>query len=157
MLILRSVLSTITVMVITYIDLAQLFPSLVAKFMDTLINLKNTNITISETPIAHALNRNLMIILAANSPLLRMHLYHLNEHLISSLLSATSIKYSLYTTNVLIGAVNHGLYYEKYSYDAAKHEILGACLQLFISRSYFHGQHGFDATDILNVLEVLVL
>ena len=56
----HSDLSTITVIVITCINLVQQSPFLVDKLMDTLVILKNTKITIGRlsdpTEIAHALN-----------------------------------------------------------------------------------------------------
>ncbi len=153
-------LSTITVIVIIYIDLAQQSPSLVDELVDTLVNLKNTKITVGRlsdpTEIAHALNWELDDYLDSELTSVEdASVSPSNEHLITSLISATTMKYSLCNTDVFLGAVNRGLHYERYSYDVAKREVLvlGACLQLSISGSYFRGQHGFDSIDILNVLE----
>jgi hypothetical protein len=65
------------------------------------------------------------------------------------------VKYSLCNPDVFIDAANRGLQYEQFGYDAAKHEVLvlGACLQLSISGSYFRHQHDFDISQVLHALE----
>jgi len=156
-------LSTITVIAVTYIDLAQQAPSLVDKLADTLVKLKETNITVrcggrlgDTTQIARALDWELDEYLGSDLAAVKdASVSPSNEHLTISLLSATTMKYSLCNPDVFIDAVNRGLHYERFDYDVAKHEVLvlGACIQLSISGSYLRSQHDFDAPQVLDALE----
>jgi hypothetical protein len=87
-------LSTITVIVITYIDLAQQAPSLVDKLADTLVSLKETNITVRSggrlgdtTQIARALDSELDEYLGSDLVAVKdASVSPSNEHLTTSLL-----------------------------------------------------------------------
>jgi len=144
-------------------DLAQQAPSLVDKLADTLVKLKETQITVRSggrlgdtTRIARALDWELDEYLGSDLAAVKdASISPSNEHLTISLLSATTMKYSLCNPDVFIDAINRGLHYEQFGYDVAKHEVLvlGACLQLSISGSHFRHQRDFDAPQILDVLE----
>lgn len=161
-------LPTIGDIVVIYLELVQQSPSQIDKLTGTLVNLKSsTEFTIAandrlgkSVPIVTALALNLEL-----NELLSSELAHVkdasvtpsNEHLIASLLSAVAIKYSLCNSTAFSSAVDRGLchQHDTYRFDVATREVLvlGACLQLSMSGSYFCDQKGFDARHALGALE----
>ena len=99
-------LPTIGVIVITYIDRAQQAPSLVDNLADVLVNLKKTKVTVSSggrlsdsIQIAHALSWELDEYLGSELASVNdASVSPSNEHLITSPLSATTMKYPLCDT-----------------------------------------------------------
>jgi len=83
-----------------------------------------------------------------------------NEYLVASLLYAVSMKYRLCDSSIYSAAIAHGLHCrdkKKYRDNVASRQVrvLGACLQLLMSGSYFYGPTGTEVgtDDVLAALE----
>ena len=160
-------LSTISAIVIIYIDHAQKFPSQVDKLVGALVNLKSSTFTVTasarfskptQISIAQALDSELYDFLGSELTCPDDgSVTSSNGYLSASLLSAKTAKNSLCDPSLFSYQVDRDLNYddpEKGRFDVATHEVrvLCACLLLSMCGSYLIGQSNFPS-NVLTTLE----
>ena len=165
----KPTLLTISAIVIICIDQAQKFPFQVDKLVGTLVNLKNSTITVN-ADARHSKPTQMSIAQALDSELYEFLGSELvcpddgsvtssNGYLSASLLFAKTVKNSLCSSRSLCSyQVDRDLNYEdpeKGRVDVATHEarVLSACLLLCMCGSYLMGQLNFDPSNVLTTLE----